>query len=104
MSRLDSTNVLPPSAWWRMLGTRPPATRLPEGLDVAWEASAAAIVAALVILATHWTLIDPLLSLLQHTLLPVINRHLSSLGSGMWHHASAGANTQFAKQFSVLFG
>lgn len=30
-----------------MLGTRPPATRLPEGLDVAWDASAAAIVSAL---------------------------------------------------------
>lgn len=30
-----------------MLGSRPPATRLPEGLDVAWDASAAAIVSAL---------------------------------------------------------
>jgi len=30
-----------------MLGTKPPTTRLPEGLDAAWDASAAAVVAAL---------------------------------------------------------
>ncbi|MEM1107137.1 MAG: hypothetical protein AAGH99_00415 [Planctomycetota bacterium] len=41
------TNAVPPSAWWRMLGNRPPAPRLPEGLDVAWEVSAAAVVSAL---------------------------------------------------------
>ncbi|MEM9914258.1 MAG: prepilin peptidase [Planctomycetota bacterium] len=47
MSGLSSPSALPPSSWWRMLGSRPPTTRLPEGLDVAWEASAAALVAAL---------------------------------------------------------
>ncbi|MEM9418494.1 MAG: hypothetical protein AAGA25_05480 [Planctomycetota bacterium] len=47
MSRLDPPVALPPSSWWRMLGSRPPAPRLPQGLDVAWEVCAAAIVSRL---------------------------------------------------------
>lgn len=42
-----SPAAMPPSAWWRTLASRPPQPRLPEGLDVAWEATAAAVVSAL---------------------------------------------------------
>ena len=37
----------PPSAFWRTLSTPPLRTRLPEGLDVLWEAAAARIVTSL---------------------------------------------------------
>ncbi|MEO0514624.1 MAG: hypothetical protein AAF086_04940 [Planctomycetota bacterium] len=47
MSQTARPSALPPSAWWRTLSTRPPTTRLPEGLDAAWDVSAAAVVSAL---------------------------------------------------------
>lgn len=47
MNGLPPSTVLPPSAWWRMLGTRSKTTRLPEGLDAVWDVSAAAVASAI---------------------------------------------------------